>query len=158
MSLSGFTSNSILQGYQGANETNYPKLLEILLRKFKETDVIKAEVKAFLEAVPQQELEKWYMMRSIYSVEGTSGINYFCAASYKGADKKIKVFTLQMNQNIELAKDFLAIRNSRTNDNDMFNYQDEQIMRLPHEFTTTDLQQIIDYFDIITYQKFMKQF
>jgi hypothetical protein len=132
-------------------------LSALILNKLKVNNDTKNEVKGYLDMVPDQKVEEWNMFRTIFSVENSNNANYLCLMTYLNANNKLNVYMVQMSQNFELAQDVLVIRNSYTTEDGKFSFEQESIEHVPHEVTETDLQQILDFFDIITFKRFMKQ-
>ena len=130
----------------------------MILNRLRVNNATKNQVKSYLDRVPGQKVEEWNMFRTIYSVENSKNANYLCLMTYLGADNKLKVFVVEMSQNFELAQDVLVVRNSYTSEDGKFSYEKDQIQRIPHQVTGTDVQQIMDFFDLITFRRFLKQF
>ena len=109
--------------------------------------------------IPQAEEGKWNMFRTIYSQEKSTNANYLCLMTYKTHDGKYKIYNIQMSNSFKLAQDVLIVRNSQSKDGDYFSEETERIERIPKDdVTEDDLKQILDFFDIIAFDRFLKQF
>ena len=64
-----------------------------------------------------------------------------------------------MSNSFKLAQDVLIVRNSQSKDGDYFSEETERIERIPKDqVTEDDLKEILDFFDLIAFEKFLKQF
>ena len=64
-----------------------------------------------------------------------------------------------MSNSFKLAQDVLIVRNSQSKDGDYFSEETERIERIPKDdVTVDDLKQILDFFDLIAFDRFLKQF
>ena len=64
-----------------------------------------------------------------------------------------------MSNSFKLAQNVLIVRNSQSKDGDYFSEETERIERIPKDkVTEDDLKEILDFFDIIAFEKFLKQF
>jgi len=64
-----------------------------------------------------------------------------------------------MSNSFKLAHDVLIVRNSQSKDGDYFSEETERIERIPKDdVTEDDLKQILDFFDLIAFDRFLKQF
>ena len=63
-----------------------------------------------------------------------------------------------MNNNFEIAPDLLIMRDSKSILGGMFGSSRERIERVPHSMTPDDLQEMLDFFDLIAFERFMKLF
>ena len=64
-----------------------------------------------------------------------------------------------MSNSFKLAQNVLIVRNSQSKDGDFFSEETERIERIPKgKVTEDDLKEILDFFDLIAFEKFLKQF
>jgi hypothetical protein len=64
-----------------------------------------------------------------------------------------------MSNSFKLAQDVLIVRNSQSKNGDYFSEETERIEKIPkNDVTEDDLKQILDFFDIIAFDRFLKQF
>jgi hypothetical protein len=63
-----------------------------------------------------------------------------------------------MKNSFKVAPDILILRNSRSSLGGLFSSSTEKVVRVPHAMTPDDLQQLLDYFDLIAMRRFMKLF
>lgn len=98
------------------------------------------------------------MYRTMFSVSSTSNANYLCIMSYRNDQDQYSLYVVVMSNSFDLAPDMLIVKNSKSVLGGLFGSSDEHIVRVPHIMTPDDLQMLLDYFDIITYDRFMKYF
>ena len=63
-----------------------------------------------------------------------------------------------MKNSFEVAPDILIIRDSKSSWGGLFSESKERIERIPHAMTPVDMQQLLDYFDLVAFDRFMKLF
>jgi hypothetical protein len=63
-----------------------------------------------------------------------------------------------MKNSFEFAPDILIVRDSKSSWGGLFKKSNERIERIPHSMTPVDLQQLLDYFDLVAFDRFMKLF
>ena len=100
----------------------------------------------------------WNMMRTIFNVKEVSKANYFNIMSYINDEGLYSLYIVEMNNNFEIAPDILIMKDSKSILGGMFGSSRERIERIPHAMTPEDLQQMLDYFDIIAFDRFIKLF
>ena len=61
-----------------------------------------------------------------------------------------------LTSTFQLAPDLLIIKNSESSQ--AFNKSDEYVVKVPHNLTEEDTKQLMNYFDLIAFNKFMKYF
>jgi hypothetical protein len=109
--------------------------------------------------IPQAEAGKWNMFRTIYSNANSTEASYLCLMTFKTFDGKYKIYNIQMSNSFQLAHDVLIVRNSQSKDGEMFSEETERIDRIPKDnVTADDLKQILDFFDLIAFNKFLNMF
>jgi hypothetical protein len=78
--------------------------------------------------------------------------------TYINEDNKYSIYTVQMKNSFEIAPDILIVRDSKSSWGGLFKESTERIERIPHSMTPVDLQQMLDYFDLVAFDRFMKLF
>lgn len=63
-----------------------------------------------------------------------------------------------MRNSFKVAPDILIVRSSKSSWGGLFSKSSERVERIPHSMTPQDLQQLLDYFDLIAFNRFMKLF
>jgi trans-2-enoyl-CoA reductase len=63
-----------------------------------------------------------------------------------------------MKNSFKVAPDLLILRNSKSSFGGLFSSTSEKVVKIPHAMTPEDLQQLLDYFDLIAMNRFMKLF
>ncbi len=137
----------------------FGKWAETVVKRLKADNETKTEVKNYIEMIPSAEAGKWNMFRTIFSLDNSTQANYMCIMSYKTKEGKYKIYNIQMSNSFKLAQDVLIVRNSQSKDGDYFSEETENIERIPKDdVTEDDLKQIMDFFDLIAFDRFLKQF
>ena len=116
------------------------------------------KVKEYMFMVPFTEIGQWNMMRTMFNVNQVSNANYLCLMTYINEDNKYSIYTVQMKNSFEIAPDILIVRDSKSSWGGLFSESTERIERIPHAMTPVDLQQMLDYFDLVAFDRFMKLF
>jgi hypothetical protein len=78
--------------------------------------------------------------------------------SYRDDQDNISLYVFVMQNSFDLAPDLLIMRSSHSSWGGLFSSSDEHIERVPHNLTPVDLQTLLDYFDLIAFDRFMKYF
>ena len=118
----------------------------------------KQKIQEFLEFAPFTDVGNWNMMRSMYSASSQSDANYICLMTYRDELNRISVYQVNMKNSFKVAPDLLIVRNSRSSFGGLFSSTSEKVVKIPHAMTPEDLQQLLDYFDLIAMNRFMKLF
>ena len=160
LGFDNFVQSTNIQALDGLEEKNFDKFVDITMRKIKGDEATKEGVHKYLLEIPSQEPGKWNMFRSIYSVTNSTDAYYMCLMSYKTpGTNKFKIYNIQMNNSFKLAQNVLIVRNSQSKDGEFFSRQEERIERIDKtEVSEDDLKQVLDFFDMIAMNKFVKQF
>ena len=121
-------------------------------------EVNRGKIREYLDFVPYTDVGQWNMMRSMYNANAQSDANYICLMTYRDEQDRISVYTVNMNNSFQVAPDILIVRNSKSSWGGLFSKSTERVERIPHAMTPQDLQQLLDYFDLIAFNRFMKLF
>jgi hypothetical protein len=78
--------------------------------------------------------------------------------TYINEENKYSIYQVQMKNSFEIAPDILIMRDSKSSFGGMFKKTSERVERIPHAMTPLDLQQMVDYFDLVAFDRFMKLF
>lgn len=108
--------------------------------------------------VPFTEIGQWNMMRTMYNADQVSNANYICLMTFRDENEKYSIYTVQMKNSFEIAPDILILRDSKSSFGGLFSMTSERVERIPHAMTPVDLQQMLDYFDLVAFDRFMKLF
>jgi hypothetical protein len=117
-----------------------------------------SKIQEYLEMVPFTDIGQWNMFRSMYNVNQVSNANYICLMTFQDENGKFSIYTVQMRNSFEVAPDILIVRDSKSSWGGLFKQSKERIERIPHAMTPVDLQQLLDYFDLVAFDRFMKLF
>ena len=98
------------------------------------------------------------MFRTMYNVNQVSNANYICLMTFQDENGKLSIYSVQMKNSFEVAPDILIVRDSKSSWGGIFKQSNERIERIPHAMTPVDLQQLLDYFDLVAFDRFMKLF
>ena len=98
------------------------------------------------------------MFRTMYNVNQVSNANYICLMTFQDENGKFSIYTVQMKNSFQVAPDILIVRDSKSSWGGLFKKSTERIERIPHAMTPVDLQQLLDYFDLVAFDRFMKLF
>ena len=118
----------------------------------------KDKVREFLDFAPFTEVGQWNMMRSMYNANKKSAANYVCLMTYRDEQNRMSIYIANMKNSFQVAPDLLILRSSRSSFGGLFSSSSERVVRVPHVLTPQDLQQLLDYFDLIALNRFMKLF
>ncbi len=116
------------------------------------------KIQEFLEFAPFTEVGNWNMMRSMYSAKKQSDAQYICLMTYRDEQDRISVYQVNMRNKFKVAPDILILRSSKSSWGGLFSSSSEKVVKVPHAMTPADLQQLLDYFDLIAMRRFMKLF
>ncbi len=75
--------------------------------------------------------------------------------TYRTAADKLKIYQYQMSQDFEFSEDVLVIRNSFTTHDGKFSKEEEKIEHVPHKVSQDDIKQVLNFFDIVMYKRFL---
>ena len=117
-----------------------------------------SKIQEYLEMVPFTDIGQWNMFRSMYNVNQVSNANYICLMTFQDENGKFSIYTVQMKNSFEVAPDILIVRDSKSSWGGLFKQSKERIERIPHAMTPVDIQQLLDYFDLVAFDRFMKLF
>jgi len=161
ISAPGFTSyvqNTVIQSVNGLDGRFFGKYAEMVLRRVNSDNATRAALEKHLNNIPNAEANKWHMFRTIFSSTNSSSASYINLMIYKdGNTGKFKIFNIQLSNSFKLAQNVLVVRTSQSMDG-AFTSQTERIETRPKEVTETDLKQVLDFFDLIAMEKFIRQF
>lgn len=118
----------------------------------------RAKLQEYMQMVPFTDIGQWNMFRSMYNVNKVSNANYICMMTFQDENNKFSVYTVQMRNSFEIAPDILIVRDSKSSWGGLFKETKERVERIPHAMTPVDLQQLLDYFDLVAFDRFMKLF
>ena len=116
----------------------------------------RAALEKHLLKISEAEAGKWHLFRTIFSSTNSSSASYMCLMTYKDGNK-FKIYTVQLSRSFKLAQNVLIIRTSQSQEKGFYE-QKERIETVPTEVTEEDLKQVIDFFDLIAMEKFLKQY
>jgi len=118
----------------------------------------KQKIQEFLEFAPFTEVGNWNMMRSMYSAKKQSDAQYVCLMTYRDEQNRMSVYQVNMKNKFKVAPDILILRSSKSSFGGLFSSSSEKVVKVPHSMTPQDLQQLLDYFDLIAMKRFMRLF
>lgn len=78
--------------------------------------------------------------------------------TYIDENGKYSIYSAQMKNSFVIAPDILILRESKSSWGGLFSKSGEKIYQIPHTMTPVDLQQLLDYFDLVAFDRFMKLF
>ena len=78
--------------------------------------------------------------------------------TFRDENEMYSIYTVQMKNSFEIAPDILIMRDSKTTLGGIFKISSERVERVPHSMTPVDLQQMLDYFDLVAFDRFIKIF
>jgi len=160
LGFSNFVQNTQINSIDGLAGNMFGKWADTVVKRIKADNATKAAVQKYIDMIPTAEAGKWNMFRTIFSQDKSSDANYLCLMTYKVPETgKYKIYNIQMQNSFKLAYDVLIVRNSQSQDGDFFSEETEKIERIPKgNVTEDDLKQILDFFDLIAFDRFLKQF
>ena len=136
----------------------FPAFADNLMATLTVDEANRGKIREYLDFVPFTEVGQWNMMRSMYNANAQSDANYICLMTYRDEQDRMSVYTVNMKNSFQVAPDILILRNSKSSWGGLFSSSSQQIVRVPHAMTPEDLQQLLDYFDLIAFNRFMKLF
>lgn len=108
--------------------------------------------------VPNADSGRWNMERTMYKVNKVSNANYFAIMYYIDDNGKYSLYTVQMKNSFNIAPEILIVRESKSSFGGLFGSKSDKIITFPRSMTPVDLQQLMDYFDMVAFERFMKLF
>jgi len=78
--------------------------------------------------------------------------------TFQDKNGKFSIYIVLMKNSFEVSPDILIMRDSKSSWGGLFKKSNERIERIPHSMTPLDLQQLLDYFDLVAFERFMKLF
>lgn len=136
----------------------FPNFSKDLLNSLNVDAKNKQKIQEFLEFAPFTSVGNWNMMRSMYSANSQSDANYICLMTYRDEQDRISVYQVNMKNSFKVAPDILILRESKSSWGGLFKSTSQKVVFVPHAMTPEDLQQLLDYFDLIALNRFMKLF
>lgn len=121
-------------------------------------DSTRNKIKSYLNFAPYSKVGEWNMMRSMFNADSESSANYFCIMTYVDSQKRMSIYEVSIANTFQIAPDLLILRNSKSSWGGLFTSESEKIEEIPHAMTPVDLQQLLDYFDLIAFKRFMALF
>lgn len=108
--------------------------------------------------VPYAENGQWNMYRTVYKVNKLSNANYFAIMSCIDSNGNYSLYTVQMKNSFNIAPEILVVRESKSSFGGLFGSKSDKIITIPRSMTPVDLQELLDYFDHVAFERFMKLF
>jgi hypothetical protein len=153
-----FTQNAQIESFKQLKGSFFDRFADHVTSQLDVNPDLQPIVKGYLEQAQFAKANTWNMYRTMYSVHNSSDANYFCLMTNRNDQNNFDVYMVQMSNSFKLEPDLLVIRNSTSELGGLFSDSTENVYKTPHTLTKNDLKTLLDYFDLISYNSFMKYF
>lgn len=147
------TQIQYVKGLAGAHFDDYANYLMTLV------DIapsMTADFRDYFELSKYTDANAWQMFRTIYSQDEGGNCKYICILSQKTDAGNFNFFVANMQASFKLTPDLLVIRKSTSYLGGLFSSSQDEIKKSPHNLKPDDLSTLLDYFDLIAFDRFME--
>lgn len=142
-----------INNLQGEHFDDYSKYLSSSL---KVDPSLQQTFKDYFEVAKISDENVWNMFRTMYSVDKGGDCKYICMMSMAHADNKYSFLVADMSSTFALTPDLIIKRNSKSLLGGLFEWESTTINQVPHTVTKDDLDVLLNYFDMIAFERFTK--
>jgi hypothetical protein len=159
LGFSEFVQNGTIQKIDDLQGDKYDLIVNLLSRTL---DIPAENKQDFLDQMTIAQFssdDKWTNFRNVFSKDQSGNCKSINIMVTRNEEKNTFSFLIaDIKQSFVLAPDIIAYRNSKSTFGGLFTSQTDDIKQIPHRLTTDDMKTLLDFFDVITIEKFKQYF